>query len=84
MKNLGMGEVSSQNAVGIYVENRKMRTGIKIEVYSSGDEEEIIKLLSQAGLPTEDLNPFLCGFSFQTVPMPKKLMPIIDSQYQLS
>jgi hypothetical protein len=35
MKNLGMGEVSSQNAVGIYVENRKMRTGIKIEVYSS-------------------------------------------------
>jgi len=35
MKNLGMGEVSSQNAVGIFVENRKMRTGIKIVVYSS-------------------------------------------------
>ena len=32
-----------------------MREGVKLEAYARGDEVEILKLLSEAGLPTEDL-----------------------------
>ena len=32
-----------------------MRNGTKIEIFTEGDEKEIIRLLSEADLPTEDL-----------------------------
>jgi len=49
------GSVVSIKVSAVNRENKNMKEDTRIEVFAGGDEEEILRLLSQVKLPIEDL-----------------------------